>query len=173
MFSTAINPAMIPSALTLTNRNAMLTRTRIERTQTMTNAIKSKTSRQAYDEMQVAFQDDRPVHLIDVRTQAEWSYVGVPDTPYLKTIWWVRFPDGDQNKDFLNDVDSADIDKDDAVYLMCRSGVRSLAAANLLLRQGFSNLTNVSDGFEGDLDTQGHRGNINGWRQTGLPWRQS
>jgi rhodanese-related sulfurtransferase len=57
--------------------------------------------------------------------------------------------------------------------LLCRSGARSRAAAIALTGAGFAQAFNIGDGFEGDVDPQGHRGNRNGWKAANLPWRQS
>ncbi len=59
------------------------------------------------------------------------------------------------------------------IVAICRSGKRSLAALEELARHGFTKLYNIADGFEGELDENGHRGTINGWRAAQLPWRQS
>jgi rhodanese-related sulfurtransferase len=63
--------------------------------------------------------------------------------------------------------------KDTPVLLICRSGARSRAAATALTGAGFSRAYNVSDGFEGDLNPDKHRGQENGWKASGLPWRQT
>jgi rhodanese-related sulfurtransferase len=63
-------------------------------------------------------------------------------------------------------------DKSYPVLLLCRSGARSRAAAMALTAAGFEKAFNVAGGFEGDADGQGHRGNRNGWKASGLPWRQ-
>jgi rhodanese-related sulfurtransferase len=59
------------------------------------------------------------------------------------------------------------------ILAICRSGARSLAAAQALAAAGFTELYNVAEGFEGDRDEDGHRNTINGWRQRGLPWIQT
>ena len=58
------------------------------------------------------------------------------------------------------------------VLVICRSGARSRAAAIALTRAGFTQAFNIAGGFEGDADAQGHRGNLNGWKASDLPWRQ-
>ncbi|MFT7601235.1 MAG: rhodanese-related sulfurtransferase [Acidimicrobiales bacterium] len=110
--------------------------------------------------------------LIDVRTDAEWNYVGVPDLADIgKTthlIEWNRFPGGENNERFVSQA-SERLTPHQPVLLLCRSGVRSLAAAGALAAAGFADLYNVSAGFEGDLDSAGHR--HGGWKET-LPWVQ-
>jgi rhodanese-related sulfurtransferase len=115
--------------------------------------------------------------LVDVRTRAEWSYVGVPDlsdvgrSPVLSE--WVTFPDGARNPRFLDEVDAATADKSAPVIFLCRSGVRSVAAAEAATAAGFTAAYNVTEGFEGPSDAAGHRGTAAGWKVRGLPWKQS
>jgi rhodanese-related sulfurtransferase len=115
--------------------------------------------------------------LVDVRTQAEWAYVGVPDlsgvgrAPVLSE--WVTFPDGARNPAFLEQVSAASTSKDAPVVFLCRSGVRSVAAAEAATAAGFSAAYNVTEGFEGPSDQEGHRGTAAGWKVRGLPWKQS
>jgi rhodanese-related sulfurtransferase len=115
--------------------------------------------------------------LVDVRTRAEWSYVGTPDLSALGRdlvlAEWVTFPEGAPNPDFVDTVSSATPRKDAPVIFLCRSGVRSIAAANALTAAGFSNAYNVTEGFEGPTDEAGHRGSAAGWKARGLPWKQS
>lgn len=111
--------------------------------------------------------------LIDVRTDAEWAYVGVPAVPNLKRISWQVFPTGAVDPDFVSKVKAAGVAPSQPVYLICRSGARSQAAAQALAAAGYTDLTNISDGFEGGLDANKHRGGVNGWKQAGLPWVQS
>jgi len=125
-------------------------------------------------------EDDRSV-LIDVRTQAEWSFVGLPDIGStgrpLLTEEWQFFPGGVPNASFAEDVAgklrAAGISDDAPVLCLCRSGQRSASAAAALTGQGFSACFNVAGGFEGGLDADGHRGTTGGWKAAGLPWRQS
>ncbi len=63
-------------------------------------------------------------------------------------------------------------DPDDHIYFICRSGVRSLAAAEAARDAGFPHVYNVADGFEGPIDANGHRGQAAGWKADGLPWIQ-
>ncbi|PXW35519.1 UNVERIFIED_CONTAM: rhodanese-related sulfurtransferase [Williamsia faeni] len=114
--------------------------------------------------------------LVDCRTQAEWSYVGVPDLSGVskKTVFieWVSFPDGARNSDFVGQLREAGISDDQQVVFLCRSGQRSIGAAEAATADGVAKAYNVLDGFEGAIDPAGHRGAV-GWKATGLPWRQS
>ncbi|MGL4743247.1 MAG: rhodanese-like domain-containing protein [Dermatophilaceae bacterium] len=113
--------------------------------------------------------------LVDVRTRAEWAYVGVPDLAdaghAVAFAEWVRFPDGAHNEGFVDEVRAAGVVPGQPVYLLCRSGVRSVAAAEALTAAGLGPAYNVLDGFEGPHDAAGHR-TVVGWKNAGLPWRQ-
>jgi rhodanese-related sulfurtransferase len=115
--------------------------------------------------------------LVDVRTRAEWSYVGTPDLAKVGRevvlAEWVTFPDGARNPDFLDAVSSAAVRKDAPVVFLCRSGVRSVAAAEAATAAGFTAAYNITEGFEGPSDVSGHRGTAAGWKVRGLPWRQT
>ncbi len=108
--------------------------------------------------------------LIDVRTMAEWNWVGVPDIDRTRFVQWVTWPGGQPNPDFLTEA-SKDLDPSQPLLMLCRSGARSAAAASALTAAGFIEVYNVTEGFEGDLDAAGHR--TGGWRGAGLPWRQN
>ena len=118
--------------------------------------------------------DDPMACLVDVRTAAEWHYVGVPVLDAIGKrplfVEWIDFPDGASNPRFVDEV-TASIEPGQPVLLLCRSGVRSLAAAEALTAAGYGPTYNVSDGFEGPIDEAGHR--PGGWRHSGLDWRQS
>lgn len=115
--------------------------------------------------------------LVDVRTDAEWKYVGVPDTTSLgrKTVLieWVSYPTGSRNDNFVDQLKEAGIagGENAPVIFLCRSGQRSIGAAEAATAAGIGPSYNVLDGFEGGLDAEGHRGAV-GWRALGLPWRQ-
>ncbi len=113
--------------------------------------------------------------LVDVRTQAEWSYVGVPDLgpagKQLVLVEWQTYPDGTINPDFVDQLAAAGVEQDQPVYFLCRSGVRSIAAAEAATRGGWTAAYNVLDGFEGPPDGQRHRA-VSGWKVDGLPWVQ-
>lgn len=115
--------------------------------------------------------------LVDVRTEAEWKFVGVPDTSAIaKPTLLVEWVDstGARNTEFLDQLRSALSDRptDAPVLFLCRSGQRSAHAADAATAAGIAPAYNISEGFEGPLDELGHRGG-SGWRAHGLPWRQS
>jgi rhodanese-related sulfurtransferase len=128
------------------------------------------------DEAFRLLQDDPRAVLVDVRTRAEWSYVGTPDLSGIGRdvvlAEWVSFPDGARNPQFLDTV-SAVAAPDVPVVFLCRSGVRSVAAAEAATKAGYTGAYNVTEGFEGPADEAGHRGRAAGWKSRGLPWRQS
>ena len=120
--------------------------------------------------------DERAV-LVDVRTAAEWRYVGVPDTPTPGLppafVEWVDL-DARPNAAFVKQLEGVGLRPGDGrpVVFLCRSGVRSIHAARAATAAGLGPAYNVLHGFEGGLDAAGHRGH-EGWRAAGLPWRQS
>lgn len=120
--------------------------------------------------------DEPDAVLVDVRTAAEWVYVGLPDLVAigrdLVRIEWVRYPDGAPNTAFLSQLAASGVTAEQPVAFLCRSGVRSRAAARAASAAGYPRAYNVSDGFEGQLDGDGHRG-VGGWKASRLPWRQA
>jgi rhodanese-related sulfurtransferase len=121
--------------------------------------------------------DDPSAVLVDVRTRAEWTYVGVPDLRALGkevvTLEWQTFPDGVVNAGFLPALRRAGIRPGTPLLFLCRSGARSASAAAAATADGMGPAYNVSEGFEGTPDSAGHRGSVSGWKVAGLPWRQS
>lgn len=121
-------------------------------------------------------QTDPKAVLVDVRTQAEWTYVGVPVLDQLgkQTIFveWQSFPSMAQNLSFAEQVAATGVAPDSTVLFICRSGARSAAAAAAMTARGYEACYNISDGFEGPHDEQKHRGTTNGWKARGLPWAQ-
>lgn len=119
--------------------------------------------------------------LVDVRTSAEWSFVGLSDLSSIGkqpvTIEWLSLPSMSRNADFDRLVKEAlaqlNVGSESAVVFICRSGARSRDAAISLTRQGFRRCYNLAGGFEGDLDGDRHRAGRNGWKFYGLPWQQS
>jgi rhodanese-related sulfurtransferase len=118
--------------------------------------------------------------LIDVRTGAEWAYVGLPDLSAIGKrpvlVEWQGFPDHRVNQAFVSRMDEAlsaiGANKDSELFFICRSGSRSLSAARAMAAAGYFRCRNVADGFEGPLDPNRHRGCLGGWKAKGLPWVQ-
>lgn len=121
--------------------------------------------------------DDAASVLVDVRTAAEWNYVGLPDLSSIGKqvirLEWLTFPGGAVNPSFVAELERAGVAKDAPVLFLCRSGQRSVAAANAATNAGWTRAYNVAQGFEGGLNAAGHRGGDSGWKSLGLPWRQS
>jgi rhodanese-related sulfurtransferase len=107
--------------------------------------------------------------LVDVRTRAEWDYVG--RIPGAVEIEIVTYPGGRPNPGFMSELEGK-VDKTGPVLFICRSGGRSHNAAMLAAQAGYT-AYNVLEGFEGDRDAGGHRNTVGGWRAAGLPWSQS
>jgi rhodanese-related sulfurtransferase len=120
--------------------------------------------------------DDTSARLVDVRTDAEWSYVGVPDLSTaasdLVLLSWQRFPSMQVDPDFLSQLSKIAPNLSAPLLFLCRSGVRSQSAAVAATSAGYTSAFNVAGGFEGDKNSDGHRGKINGWKALGLPWVQ-
>ncbi len=134
-------------------------------------SVPDATASEAY----AVLQSDPNARLVDVRTRAEWSYVGVPEVgtsdPLL--LEWQTFPSMQVDPKFGQALESACPDKETPLYFLCRSGARSLAAAREMKARGYMRVFNITDGFEGPADENGHRGSAAGWKASGLPWRQS
>jgi rhodanese-related sulfurtransferase len=117
------------------------------------------------------------VTLVDVRSQVELAFVGLPDLGLVGKdvirVEWQRFPDGAINDRFVEELASAGLDQTDPVLFLCRSGARSATAAGVASRAGYRQAYNIAEGFEGPLDASGHRGTTGGWKVAGLAWRQS
>ena len=108
--------------------------------------------------------------LVDVRTVEERKFVGhVPGSVHVA---WQSGPALIKNPRFLRELENKAGGKDRVIVLLCRSGKRSAAAAEAAAAAGFSQVFNVLEGFEGDLDNQQRRGDLGGWRFHGLPWQQ-
>ena len=114
--------------------------------------------------------------LVDVRTDAEWGFVGIPDLSEhgkdLVRVPWQQFPSMAMNADFAGQVAANGVDRSATVFFLCRSGQRSHAAAIAMTAAGFGPCYNVANGFEGPSDAECHRGTVAGWKFDGLPWRQ-
>lgn len=113
---------------------------------------------------------------VDVRSSMEFLFVGHPVG--ATNIAWIDDPDWSINPNFAIEIEreakrhNAEAPKAVPIVLICRSGVRSLEGGHVLVKAGFSQVYNVLEGFEGDLDDNHHRGTENGWRFHGLPWEQ-
>lgn len=113
--------------------------------------------------------------LVDVRTDAEWKWVGVPDLTGLgREVVFVEWNTAHgRNENFVTDLIAAGVTPGERpVIFICRSGNRSIPAAEAATAAGIAPSYNMLDGFEGQLDESGHRGHT-GWRAEGLPWKQT
>ena len=121
-------------------------------------------------------QDNPQALFVDVRSKAEYKYVGFPENSIL--IPWIDDPDWEPNPEAFSEAVMQELDgrenlSDTEIILICRSGFRSNEALKCLENKGFNQVSHVASGFEGDLDENDHRGNLNGWRHDGMPWSQS
>jgi rhodanese-related sulfurtransferase len=123
-----------------------------------------------------ALQKDPKAQLVDVRTEPEWNFVGLPDLAaagkQVVLIPWQVYPSMQRNAAFADQLKEAGFVPDQHIYFICRSGQRSFSAAQEAQAAGFPHAYNVADGFEGAVDAHGHRGVASGWKAKGLPWRQ-
>ncbi len=118
--------------------------------------------------------------LIDVRTRAEWAFVGLPDLSQIGKqpvlVEWQTFPDNREDARFEEKLTSTlkdmGVTQDAQLFFICRSGSRSRRAAQTMMAAGYARSVNVADGFEGALDSHHHRGRTGGWKAAGLPWSQ-
>lgn len=141
-----------------------------------TVGVEEVTAEQAWQRLET----DNGAQLIDVRTRAEWAFVGVPDLAGLGRqavlVEWQTFPESRVDAAFaarLSELlESAGIGKDAELLFICRSGGRSRMAAEAMTEAGYTRCRNVADGFEGPLDANRHRGGVAGWKSAGLPWVQ-
>lgn len=133
------------------------------------------------EEAYAMLQKDQRATLVDVRTQPEWQFVGVPDLAPLgkSTIFreWQRYPAMEAAPDFVDELREElarrGVDESAPVIFICRSGARSRQAAIALTHAGWSRCYNIAEGFEGALDERQRRGALGGWRARGLPWKQT
>jgi len=123
-----------------------------------------------------ALRTEPQAQLVDVRTDAEWNFVGLPDLAsagkQVVPIQWQVYPTMQRNAGFADQLKEAGFTPEHHIYFICRSGQRSYDAAEAAQAAGFPHSYNVADGFEGAVDAQGHRGVTAGWKAQGLPWRQ-
>lgn len=109
--------------------------------------------------------------LLDVRDRTEFAFVGHP--PGALNIPWKEAPSWQPNPGFVDEVRRRVPAAGTPLLLLCRSGQRSLDACKALAEAGYTDVTNVEEGFEGALDEHKHRSTLGGWRAHGLPWEQS
>ena len=132
-----------------------------------------RTPAQAWDMLE---KEPRAV-LVDCRTEAEWTFVGVPilDSIGKETVFeeWLSFPDMAVNPGFVDAIKTIVPETDAPILFLCRSGQRSQSAAAALTAEGYTACYNVLEGFEGDKDETGCRGSVGGWKKHGLPWRNA
>jgi rhodanese-related sulfurtransferase len=125
-----------------------------------------------------ALKTDPAAVLIDVRTELEWRTIGAPDLASLGKdvlfIEWQRAPSMAVNPDFVKDIDaelrSRGASRDAPLFFLCRSGARSLSAANAVAAVGYTQAHNIAGGFEGPPGPDGRRGTVAGWQAAELPW---
>lgn len=132
------------------------------------------------EEVWARLEQDAGSVLIDVRTRAEWAFVGLPDLEAIGkrvlTVEWQTSPEGRVDAAFpdrLKSVlDAAGANEDAELFFICRSGGRSRMAAEAMANAGYRQCRNVAEGFEGPLDAERHRGRVAGWKASGLAWVQ-
>jgi len=123
---------------------------------------------------------DPAAQLVDVRSAAEWTFVGVPDLSSVDKaaifVEWQRYPGmarvAEFEEDTLAALKAASAKTTAPVFFLCRSGGRSMAAARALTALGHTAAFNIIGGFEGDLDEGRHRATLSGWKHDQLPWIQ-
>jgi rhodanese-related sulfurtransferase len=140
----------------------------------MAAKVQTITPQEAWAKLQ---SDPRAV-LIDVRSSMEYLFVGHPKgsvhVPWIDAPEWTVNPHftTEVRKVMLGGVGLEEHGNDAPVLLVCRSGKRSLEAGKVLIENGFTEVYNIAEGFEGELDEKHHRSTIGGWRFHGLPWEQ-
>lgn len=141
-----------------------------------TPVIEEMTAREAH----ALLIGDERAQLIDVRTRAEWAFVGAPlqvgaHAPVF--CEWQAWPDMQIAPRFVDnlvaELEARGVARDAPLLFLCRSGARSRAAAQAMVAAGWRRCVNISDGFQGPPDGEGHRSRLTGWQASGLPWRQN
>lgn len=124
-----------------------------------------------------ALQANPSAQLVDVRTQPEWMFAGLPDLSAMHkeaaTISWKFYPNFDLNPRFVSQLEAAVPDKSAPVYFLCKTGGRSTDAAIAATAAGYTQAYNVVGGFEGDMNHSRQRGKTSGWKAASLPWFQA
>lgn len=115
--------------------------------------------------------------LVDVRTEAEWTFAGLPDLASINKetipLSWKFYPNYELNKEFVAQLKALVPDTSTPLYFLCKRGGRSTDAAIALTEAGYTACYNVDGGFEGEYNEQRQRGRMNGWKASGLPWNQA
>lgn len=109
-------------------------------------------------------------YLVDVRSIAEYVFVGHPEKAYNIPLmfWSEEKQDLVSNDNFIQDLKSR-FKENSVLIFICRSGGRSLEAAKLARQSGFTDVFSINEGFEGEMDERGYR-TVNGWKSRGLPY---
>jgi rhodanese-related sulfurtransferase len=119
---------------------------------------------------------EQAAQLVDVRTRPEWSFVGIPDLDSIGKkpilLAWQAYPAMQINPTFAEELGRIAPSPETPLLFICRSGTRSRAAAETMTAHGYRRCYNVAEGFEGQIDVEGHRGRKAGWKAAGLPWNQ-
>ena len=119
---------------------------------------------------------EQAAQLVDVRTRPEWSFVGIPDLDSIGKkpilLAWQAYPAMQINPMFAEELRRTVSSPETPLLFICRSGTRSRAAAEMMTAAGYRRCYNVAEGFEGQVDAEGHRGLKAGWKAAGLPWNQ-
>lgn len=131
------------------------------------------TPKQAWDVLST----DAKAQLVDVRTQPEWAFAGVPDLAgigkQVHCVSWKFYPSMELNNDFLAQLRSRVPDTSAPLFFLCKTGGRSLDAAIAATKAGYTACYNIEGGFEGESNEHRQRGQISGWKAAKLPWEQA
>lgn len=131
------------------------------------------TPQQAWD----ALSTNPKAQLIDVRTQPEWLFAGVPDLSSIgkkaRYVSWKFYPTYELNADFIAQLRSEVSDSTAPLYFLCKTGGRSLDAAIAATKAGFAECYNIEGGLEGESNEYRQRGQVTGWKAAKLPWEQA
>lgn len=124
-----------------------------------------------------ALSTDPKAQLIDVRTNAEWMFAGVPDLSGIGKkvhyVSWKSYPSFELNADFIAQLKAQVPDSTAPLYFLCKTGGRSLDAAIAATKAGYTTCCNIEGGFEGESNIHRQRGQISGWKAATLPWEQA
>ena len=113
---------------------------------------------------------DGSASLVDVRSPEELKFVG--RVPGVLNVAWATGTSLNRNPRFVKELETRAGGRSAVLLLLCRSGKRSAEAAAAATKAGFSQVFNVREGFEGEIDANQQRGTLGGWRRHGLPWQQ-